>query len=145
MGFDTRVNNRIQQAERELGGVLPVTWDIGAYSHFRKKRGFGVTFLHEGNDGPSAHMRFSEKLLRSPRHRQDGILIHEIGHVVDHVYPERALNAWASHRGVQLPPTAELRADAIALALYGVPVRYDSQTVQSTKRGSPRRPRHLGA
>ena len=144
--FTELVNRRLGETEQALGGQLPVGWDIGPYEHFLTKRGFGVTFLHRGNDGPVAHMRFAEKLLQAPQHRQDGIIRHEIGHVVDHVVPTRTLNRWARGRNTLLPPArlAEIRADAIAEAIWQSPILYDRSLVQSTTRGAYPRPKKLG-
>jgi hypothetical protein len=143
--FGRLVQARLREAERNLDGQLPVSWDVGPYAHFRKPRGYGVTFCHRGNTGPCAHMRFAPKILHAPLHRQDGVLLHEIGHAVDHICPARALDRWARQNGVRLPKTPEQRADAIALAIFGVPVRYDQELVQSTRYGAPKRPAQLGA
>jgi hypothetical protein len=144
--FGELLEKRMDEADRALGLSLPATWDIGEYSHFQKKRGFGVTFLERGNLGPTAHMRFAGKLTTSPGHRQDGIIQHEIGHVVDHIVPEAQLDRWAAAQGIRLPPQsqAEVRADAIAQAIWEKPIRYDNDLVQSTNRGSWPRPAHLG-
>jgi hypothetical protein len=138
---------RQRQAEAALGRSLSLTWDIGPYAHFRTKRGFGVTFhSHRNPNWGTCHIRLAEKLVASPQHRQDGIIQHELGHVIDLQCPPGALDAWASARGVQLPPQkqGEIRADAIAHAIWGKPLRYDTDTVQSTRHGSPFRPPHLG-
>ena len=76
--------------------------------------------------------------------RVDGVIRHEIGHVVNHLVPARELNEWAARRGVRLAPTSELRADDIAEAIWGEPLRYDEIEVQSTSVGKVGRPRHLG-
>ena len=137
------MNKRIADTEAALRLRLPLVWDVGPYEHFEKPRGFGVTFYKR--DQP-CHIRLSKKLIKSPQHRQDGIIRHELGHVVDLMFSPAGLDAWASARGVRLPPQkqGEIRADAIAHAIWGKPLRYDADTVQSTRYGSPVRPPHLG-
>lgn len=151
LAFGRLVEKRTDEADAALGHHLPVSWDIGPYSHFRTPRGFGVTFQDE-REGP-CHIRLSNKLTQASHGRQDGIIRHEIGHVVDLTVDPRWLDRWAAARGVRLPPQAqaELRADAIAQAIWGTALCYDRQTVQSTepyrvgKRSAcPARPAHLG-
>ena len=141
MKFNDLVGLRVSEAEESLGGIpLVVTWDIGDWPHFAKERGYGVTFPGNG----ACHMRYSEKVGNAPVDRVDGVIRHEIGHVVDHLVPARELNEWAARRGVGLAPTSELRADDIAEAIWGEPLRYDEIEVQSTSVGKVGRPKHLG-
>jgi hypothetical protein len=138
---------RQRDAEEALGAPLSLTWDTGPYAHFKTRRGFGVTFTQHRNPAWGfCHVRLSKKLLREPPTRQDGIIRHELGHVLDLSFPPGALDRWAAARGVRLPPQAqgELRADSIAAAVWGEPLRYDKDTVQSTCCGVFPRPRHLG-
>lgn len=145
MTFLDLVKQRWSEVERRLGmsnGTLSVTWEVKyGYPHFRKARGFAVCFF----DGHAAcHMQFSPKILRSPVHRADAIVRHEMGHAVDFLIEPSALDEWAMRQGVVLPQTPERRADAIALAVWGRPIRYDRDLVQSTVNGSTVRPEHLG-
>ena len=142
--FSQLLSSRWVEAQHRLGipGRIRLTWEItDEYPHFRKKRGYGVTF----NDGqPVCHMAFASKILIADPERADGIIRHEIGHVMDLCVPEDALDHWATAQGVQLPKTVERRADAIAEAIWGQPLRYDADLVQTTGRGRAPRPRHLG-
>jgi len=137
-------DRRVADCERALGVRLPVTYDTGPYPHFKTKRGFGVTF--QDCPGGPCHIRLAKKLTKAPRHRQDGIIRHELGHVLDLTLPARELNAWCRKRGVRLPAKkhGEIRADAIAHAVWGKPLKYDKDTVQSTTQGTWPRPAHLG-
>ena len=90
------------------------------------------------------HMRFARKTLDAARHRQDGLIRHELGHVVDYLVPKKRLDAWAKARGFCLASTDERRADDIARAVWGIPLRYDADDVQSVSKGVTRRPTHLG-
>ena len=133
---------RLADAEKELGGIqLNAFFVFGEYSHFSKPRGFGVTFIQSGEP---CEVRLSDKLTRSTLGRVDAIIRHEIGHVVDALCPVAWLNEWAKMRKVELPSTPEVRADKIAEAVWGEPLLYDSDTVQNTPVGTPKRPAHLG-
>jgi hypothetical protein len=124
-------------------GLVKLTWDLGHYEHFSKPRGYAVTF----NWGkPHCHLRMAHKILKAPEHRVDGIIRHEIGHVLDLTRPAAKLNRWAIGRRVRLPGPVggERRADAIAEAVWRSPIRYDDDLVQSTTHGVAPRPAHLG-
>ena len=144
MTLQELTDRRIQDVNKAFGVVLPVTWEVGDWPHFHTARGFGVT-LQEAHGQPCV-IRLSAKLLLSPDHRKDGIVRHELGHVIDILSNTRELDAWALKRGVRLPPKqqGEIRADAIAHAVWGTPLRYDADTVQSTRSGTVGRPAHLG-
>ena len=141
MRFSQLVERRLQEAEASLGGIsLPTTWDIGEWHHFKSPRGYGVTFVFDDH----CHMRFARKMASAPGDRVDGVLKHEIGHVVDSLVPKKTLSAWSKKQGVKLASTPELRADDIAEAIWGEPLRYDELDVQSTNIGRVGRPKYLG-
>jgi len=140
------LEQRWMEAQQRVTPLGPVklTWDVGDYAHFDSPRGYAVTF----NWGkPHCHLRVAAKLARAPRHRIDGIIQHEIGHVVDLTCPKAKLDAWAVSQGIQLPSTDERRADAIAEAIWGTPIYYTKpllvQSTDPTNAITPR-PRHLG-
>lgn len=91
-------------------------------------------------DGEAATtIGIAPRLADQPTHRIDGVLRHEIGHAVDTLYqrPESRLA-----RNLHLPghDTPELRADAIASAIWRSPIGYDEDHVQTTDPGGPRPP-----
>jgi hypothetical protein len=104
-------------------------------------------------------MRYAHKLVDQPVSRQLAIIYHEIGHAIDTICSEADLQtlmrrylAWArtnkkTAHFIHLPPKeqAELRADAIAEFIWGIPLRYDDLEVQSLDTGRVGRPAHLGA
>ena len=148
--FAKLVKQRWVEAQAELGPIPGLTWDMNEdYPHFKTPRGFGVTLFHpaEGRYGAWCHMRYPSKMLKQPKARQDGVLRHELGHVIDLLTPKAHLNRWAKSRGIKLASTDERRADDIARAVWGTPIYYDNkllvQTTQSRGASSPR-PRHLG-
>ena len=145
MNFNELVLTRWKEAAAAVG-FDPIAVDLGwqvsdNYPHFRTPRGFGVTFW-EGQ--PPCKLMFSTKILTSPFHRADGVVRHELGHVIDMVFPKDAVDEWAAKKGVVLANTDERRADDIALAIWGEPIRYDRDLVQSTRYGDYPRPKFLG-
>jgi hypothetical protein len=138
------LGRRWAETRNALGPLLvgvDLTWALGDYPHFRTKRGYGVTF----HKGPRyCHLLFAKKMLRAPEHRVDGILRHELGHVVDLTVDPAELNRWAAARGTRLPSTVERRADAVAEAIWRSAIKYDTDLVQSTTTGVFPRPAHLG-
>jgi hypothetical protein len=142
--FDLLMNQRWQNAQEAVSsppGCFTLTWDVGDYPHFRQKRGYAVT-IHAGPT--CCHIRVAAKMLSAEDHRADGVLRHELGHVLDMLIPPVELDVWASRRGILLPKTPERRADAVAQAVWGTPIHYDQDLVQSTRHGTYPRPRHLG-
>jgi len=136
---------RADDVERILGAELKgLTSEIGDYAHFHTARGFGVTFQQA--HGQPCCVRLAAKLAEASKCRQDGIIRHELGHVVDLSFPGDVLDRWALSRGVKLPPKSqgEIRADAIAEAIWLQTLRYDDATVQNVCEGVMRRPAHLG-
>lgn len=140
---------RWKQTQKELGltpGKIILTWEISDnYEHFHTERGYGVTILRAPCN---CHLAFPQKMLKASKTRQDGIIRHELGHVLDMCISERKLNAWALGWDVQLPPQkqAELRADKIAEAVWGEKLYYDEPNhIQSTCCGVYPRPAYLGA
>lgn len=140
--FADLISRRWAEAQRETCALPDLPWSFGDYPHFRTKRGYGVTF-HE-KDG-RCRMMYAGKILRAPPGRADGVVRHELGHVVDILLPKKELNKWAASRGVKLASTDERRADDIARCIWGEPIYYDRKLwVQNTRAGVHPRPRHLG-
>jgi hypothetical protein len=71
----------------------------------------------------------TERLLALPRANVVGVIRHELGHAAD---PDTSR------------PGAERRADRIAAAVTGTPIRYDARDVQTTGPGVTPRPARLG-
>lgn len=139
---------RWKETQKTVGlapGQIELTWEISDnYDHFHTVRGYGVT-IQRGVC--KCHVAFPLKMLKADKSRQDGIIRHELGHVLDMCIPERDLNEWALGWDVKLPSQkhAELRADAIAEAVWGERLYYDEpHHVQSTCCGVYPRPTYLG-
>ena len=69
------------------------------------------------------------RLLDMPRENQLGVLLHELGHVA------------LLQRGNE--NHTEREADTVATALFGFPIRYDVDDIQTTGPGTSPRPAHL--
>jgi hypothetical protein len=134
------VTQRWVDAQYAIGPVPGLTWDIGDYPHFHTPRGYGVTFSEPG----WCHIRLGEKILKAHSTRVDGVVRHEIGHVLDALVHHGELERWAGQKGIVLPRTPERRADAIAFCVWGSQLRYDRDLVQNTETGVYPRPAHLG-
>lgn len=74
---------------------------------------------------------YAPKLARASEERIEGVLRHEFGH------------ALAFH--VFTPDHAERDADIVAALVFGTPIRYDADDVQTTGEGVSPRPARLGA
>jgi hypothetical protein len=73
---------------------------------------------------------YAPKLERADAARIEGVLRHEFGHALAfHVYT---------------PDHAERDADTVAALVFGAPIRYDADDVQTTGEGVTPRPRRLG-
>lgn len=106
---------------QEHGIDLPVSLVIDYNGSYPKPRDFAKT--------NSQCIFLSPKILKAPRHRVEGLLRHELGHVLlmrqgdyDH---------------------SEQTADDIAELCFGEKILYDQDGVQSTKVGVYPRPLHL--
>lgn len=119
----------VQTALGLAPGAVSLRWDIGPYAHFKKRRGYAVTFHLNST---TCHLRFASKTLTAPFQRVDGLIRHELGHVTDMLIEKKILDKWAIGRRVKLPKTPERRADAIAEAIWGSPIFYDADLVQTT-------------
>lgn len=124
---------------------VTLTWElIPNIAHFNTPRGYGRA-VHRGP--LCCHLQFAPKILEARPARVDGVVRHELGHVVDFCAQAPLLDRWAQARGVALPHTVERRADKIAEAIWGTPIYYDTELfVQTTSpRGALKaRPSHLG-
>lgn len=151
---EPRLANILEKRWAELVNKLPptvalalprVTWGYGRHRHFKTKRGYAVTLQSEPG---SFHLLFAPKTDRASADRQQGLVLHELGHVLDmHFGYENALallgerpRFWSD--GGTGP---ERKADFLAEAFFGVHVHYDRDDVQTIGGGTRPRPARLGA
>ena len=90
-------------------------------------------------DNETQEIGLSPRLLHEPSHRQRGVLRHEIGHAVADQYGREELEAVLG----ALPDGEEKLADTVAAFIWGQPILYDDEAVQSTEEGTAGRPGFL--
>jgi len=93
-------------------------------------------------DGDPIVIAFAPKAEALPESRLHGLMRHEMGHALEYRF---GVSEMERRLGCRLPPEVERRADAIADAVWGSPVRYDERDVQciGCRSGSRSRPRDL--
>lgn len=91
--------------------------------------------------GSSPRIAFAPKTVLEPWHRQQGLWRHELGHAVHACLGRAELQR---RMGERLAVSDERLADQVARWIFGEPILYDSDTVQSSRDGRPGRPPHLG-
>lgn len=127
--------------------VAEVDWELDAFIH-DSPRHFAVT---ETVPGRWAKVRVAPALEEVSKEHQQGILLHEWGHVVDFLYPEQILvvgpfdvrwfsptpeevKAWHERNAFQ----KEARADEIVLGFWGVGLCYRGDLLLQGWSGVPR-------
>jgi len=121
---------------------------------------FGVIELHhdEAAGGDNGHgserqfgyctvdlpikIAFAQKIEELPDAYIEGLVVHEMGHAIDHRYGTRE----AQRRlGKRLPKSAERRADKIGEYVFANPIRYGKLDIQCVRcQGKQSRPKKLG-
>ena len=108
-----------------------VTVAVGDSSDFPAARDYAYCSWEPGHHGGSGTITVAPKLLRAPRHRQEGILRHELAHAA-------LMSADLDH--------TEHECDAVAEALFGSPIYYDADDIQTVSKRAAvhrRRPAYL--
>jgi hypothetical protein len=99
----------------------------GDASEFTKKRNMAYCRL----DRTGVYIHVAPKMERARQDQIDGVLRHEFGHAVFMLCGR--------------PDHTERQADALAEDLFGAPIYYDRDLIQSTASGQRPRPSILGA
>lgn len=85
---------------------------------------------------------FAEKIEQLPDAYVEGLLVHEMGHALDHRYGVKEIQR---RLGKRLPKSVERRADKIGEYVFGNQVRYGQLDIQCVRcRGKRQRPKKLG-
>lgn len=145
-----------EHVERKCGRLV-LAFGLGPAEYYPQERNYAFYVEpkhahHFGADGQTGLILVGPRMLSATKDRCEAILRHEFGHAVD-LQAERLpegfpyLSGPAGNLSV-LPGShvvgSERRADAIAHSLWGVPILYDSCTLQSLKNGVTPRPTFLG-
>lgn len=133
-----RIFDELQDQAEKRCGPLQVMFTIGHASDFPKPRNYALCTNPLYGDTVGVGKGWclivaAPKILKAEMPRIEGLLMHELGHAIDFlVTPDHPNNG------------SERRADDIAREIWGVTIRYDHETVQSTCCGVHPRPAHLG-
>jgi hypothetical protein len=130
-----------EQVEREFPdfGALELHQDekAGSDNGHGSERQFGYCM-----DGEPIRIAFAAKTEKLPVANIRGLMAHEFGHAFDYRYGDQLPKLL----GKRLPSGVERRADAVAEAVFGRTIKYDSKDVQCVAcQGVSVRPRRLGA
>lgn len=130
---------RLWEASQRCAPFLnpQMSMEMGGSDHFNSPRGYATTLVMGGD---RFHLRVAEKFLTADLDRQDAILRHEIGHIVDFSIPSATLLEWCPG----IASTPERRADEIAAWLWGDRINYDAEDIQTLRDGVHPRPERLG-
>ena len=120
-----RLVDVLQGLSSKLNLNLSLILREGASKEFPLLRDFAYTY----QDGNDYIIVVAPKLDRQSKKRQEGIILHELAHIV------------LLSRGH--PNHSEREADSLVREEWGIPIAYDSQDVQTTGKGTYPRPSHL--
>ena len=138
---ESRLIRIFDRLQAETSSVLPgfhVRLLLGHASDYPHKRNCAMCMYLDTPKGRQIDIFVAPKVLRMNTGRQEGLLRHELGHAIE-FYLEGDL----PHFMPGLPPGVERRADAIAERMYGSPIYYDRDLIQTTSGGTRPRPTHL--
>jgi hypothetical protein len=119
--IQNKAHHLCQKASSVLGYDVSAKVSLDFQGKYPKSRDYAKT------NGFTIY--FSPKILDCEDHRVEGLLRHELGHVV--LMQAGLLNH------------SERDADIIAEFCFGLPIYYDQEDVQSIKEGTYPRPNHL--
>jgi len=132
---------RLLEDLEDVFGPVPVGLQMGPASRFPKRRNYAYCYY----EGPyDINVVISPKFLRASPDRVEALLRHELGHAVEFHLGTDGLKRWARQNRLPLPRGVERRADSLAEIVWGDPIRYDKEMVQSLETGTYPRPRKLG-
>jgi hypothetical protein len=129
--------DRVERDFHDFGALeLHEDQRAGADNGHGSERQFGYCM-----DGSPIKIAFAAKTEDLPIANIRGLMAHEFGHALDYRYG-KDLPKMLRQR---LPDGVERRADAIAKAVFGRTIKYDSRDIQCVQcEGVDKRPRRLG-
>ena len=120
---------RLHARASELAGPhFEVTLAEGAPHEFPAPR--SMAYCHRDDDSGDLTVVVAPRLVTGNLDRIEGVLRHEFGHAL--------LFFWG------YPQHGERDADSLAENVFGDPIYYDRETVQTIRGGTRPRPAHLG-
>lgn len=115
------------RASEVAGPFFEVCLSVGDASEFPRRRNMAYC---TGNARKDLSIIVAPKMFDADLSRIEGVLRHEFGHAL--------LFFWGNAEH------GERDADAVAEQVFGLPIYYDRETVQTIRGGSRPRPAHLG-
>lgn len=132
---------RIRELTRELPIYVPVRFQVGGRAEFPGARDYAYCAL-----GPPHLVVVAPDFADLEPASREAILRHELAHALEWEVGANQVEALEDLLGVRLSQGAERRADQMAEAIWGDPIRYRSrdlvQTIRRRDSVAPR-PRHL--
>lgn len=120
-----RVRRVFRRLRRRCSYPPGVRLRIGDPAEFSAPRSFAYC---AERPGAAPEIVFAPKIAGQPQQRVTALMAHELAHAI------------LLARGID---HSERDCDAVARAVFGVPIRYDTDDVQTTGPGRRRRPRYL--
>jgi len=134
-----RIFDRLQGETQLLMPDFHVRLLLGHSGDYPHKRNCAMCMYLNTTKGRQIDIFVAPKVLKMGKGRQEGLLRHEFGHAVEFHLED---DLYAALPG--LPKGVERRADDIAERLYGAPIYYDRDLIQTTTGGIRPRPIELG-
>lgn len=135
-----RIYDRLLRETRKVLPDFSCQLLLGHPDDYPRKRNCAMCMYLDTEDGRLIDIFVAPKVLRMNEGRQEGLLRHEFGHAVEF----HAGKPWLTRTLGPLPRGVERRADTVAERLYGDPIYYDRDLIQTTAGGVRPRPAHLG-
>ncbi len=135
-----RIFDRLHGETQALMPDFHVRLLLGHPDDYPHKRNCAMCMYLDTKDGRLIDIFVAPKVLKMNAGRQEGLLRHELGHAVEFHLGVDRIHQWMPN----LPAGVERRADAVAERLYGAPIHYDRDLIQTINRGTRPRPAHLG-
>jgi hypothetical protein len=140
----SRVEREFRRAREEASEVFPRASSVGLTLDWEAGRsGRSFAFCDYGTPrGNGVYIACSPRLEQEDAQRIRAIIRHEFGHAIDAMYARSTIEQRLGRIARKGWP--ERMADDIACAVWGEPIYYDAENVQTTRRTNCWvRPSHL--
>lgn len=134
-GVQRRFSQMLLECSRWAGRPIRAKLLTGPADRFPERRNYAMCYYPI--DGVSVIL-VAPRFWETSRQQREALLRHELGHAVDFQIGSEATDRKLGRRC----RGREDRADWVAQAVWGKPLRYDRREVQTLRRGTTR-PNHL--
>ena len=129
--------NRLVDDVRDRVGEIDVTLEVGKHSEFPEERNYAYCEI----SGDEIRIVIAPDFTDLCPIKQEAILRHELAHAIEF---RLGLPRTNYEFGPMLSRTPERRADDVAQLLWGDPILYDENLIQTLDQGIYPRPAKLG-